>query len=329
MAKCSVLVLAYNQEKYIRQCLDGVLMQRADFEYELVVGEDYSTDSTRKICEEYAMKNPAVRVLSTSNGENLGYTENWKRTLAECRGEYIAICEGDDYWTDALKLQKQVEYLDAHPRCGLCYTDCNIYYEDTGIWERAIFANGQSNMNHENVMWGDGYRGNLTWVIRRDVLADVVIPKHCSDVPLCLLYEIFLRSELGFLKDVTGVFRKHVGSFSNTPTDRRKDYWYHRNYTVMRLKYAALMPNAEFTCKHCYGEALSLYETAKEFGDSEYMGLIADYYKSHDDELYDYLMQQNRRIAELNQELERLQTSKKYKVGTLVLKPFSYLRKKV
>ena len=117
--KLSVFVVTYNQEKYIRQCLDSILMQKVDFDYEVVIGEDHGTDGTRAICEEYAKKYPQVRLLPLT--ENLGIARNWQRVLSECNGEYIAMCEGDDYWTNSLKLQKQVDFLEQHEQYELCF----------------------------------------------------------------------------------------------------------------------------------------------------------------------------------------------------------------
>ena len=122
--KLSVFVVTYNQEKYIRQCLDSILMQKVDFDYEVVIGEDHSTDGTRAICEEYAAKYPQVRLLPLT--DNLGVAENWNRVLQECNGDYIAMCEGDDYWTDDDKLQKQMDFMKIHPHCMGCFHNAEL-----------------------------------------------------------------------------------------------------------------------------------------------------------------------------------------------------------
>lgn len=107
----SVKMLTYNHEPYIAQAIEGVMMQQADFEFELVIGEDASTDRTREICFEYQKRHPdKIRVLWSE--ENLYASDgNGKRVDARLRGEYVAYCEGDDYWTDPLKLQKQVDLM--------------------------------------------------------------------------------------------------------------------------------------------------------------------------------------------------------------------------
>lgn len=129
--KVSVFVVTYNQEKYIRQCLDGILMQRVNFDYEVVIGEDHGSDATRAICEEYASIYTQIRLLPLT--ENLGVGKNWRRVLSECKGDYIAMCEGDDYWTDPLKLQKQIDILQNRPEISLCFHDVKVWKQNESV----------------------------------------------------------------------------------------------------------------------------------------------------------------------------------------------------
>lgn len=111
--KVSVCMIAYKHEAYIRQAIESILAQDVDFPLELVIGDDCSPDGTAAICEEFASRDTRVRLLSRDR--NLGVMPNFTRTLLASTGEYIAVCEGDDYWTDPQKLRKQVKFLDAHP----------------------------------------------------------------------------------------------------------------------------------------------------------------------------------------------------------------------
>ena len=113
----SVGVISFNQENYIRQCLDSILMQETDFRYEIVVGDDCSTDSTQDILTSYQNQYPDLFVL-VLNKENKGISDNYKSVLSHCKGKYIAFCEGDDYWTDPHKLQLQVDFLERHEEYG-------------------------------------------------------------------------------------------------------------------------------------------------------------------------------------------------------------------
>ena len=132
--KVSVLIITYNHEKYISQALDSVLMQEVNFAYEIVIGEDCSSDKTRDILIEYQKKNPEkIRLLlHKQNLGNLG-KKNLIETHHACRGEYIALLEGDDYWTSSLKLQKQADYLDSNPDFAICFTSTLAFYEDESL----------------------------------------------------------------------------------------------------------------------------------------------------------------------------------------------------
>lgn len=126
----SVNMITYNHEPYIRQAIEGVMMQKTDFEFELVIGEDCSQDKTREICFEYQKKYPdKIRVLWWhENVSKLG--GNLNRVMAHCRGEFIALCEGDDYWIDPLKLQKQVDVMRKYPDVGFCFCGAKRYYQE-------------------------------------------------------------------------------------------------------------------------------------------------------------------------------------------------------
>lgn len=118
--RVSVHMPAFNHEPYIARAIESVLAQQVDFGYELVIGDDASTDGTRAVAIEYARRFPdKIRLLC--NDRNLGMFDNDQRILQACRGEYIAWLESDDYWTSPSKLQKQVELLDAHPEYQACF----------------------------------------------------------------------------------------------------------------------------------------------------------------------------------------------------------------
>ena len=125
----SIEIITYNHAPFIRQCIEGVLMQKTTFPYELVIGEDCSTDGTREIVLDYAQKYPEIIRVITSES-NVGAFENEKRAYFACRGKYIAICEGDDYWTDPDKLQKQVDFLEEHPDYSMCCHASKIIVEN-------------------------------------------------------------------------------------------------------------------------------------------------------------------------------------------------------
>jgi glycosyltransferase involved in cell wall biosynthesis len=124
-------MITYNHEPYIRKAIECILTQKTNFPFELVIGEDCSTDGTRDIVFDYQKNHPDIIRVVTSE-KNVGMKKNWCRVIMACRGDYIAYCEGDDYWQRDDKLQIQVDYLEAHPDCGLVYSDCDWYFAKSG-----------------------------------------------------------------------------------------------------------------------------------------------------------------------------------------------------
>lgn len=125
----SILMPTYNHEKYISQAIESVLAQKTDFSYELLINDDCSTDSTRKIALEYANKYPD-RIKVFFPKENQGLMKSYRSLLQKASGKYVAILESDDFWTDRDKLQKQVSFLEANPDYGLCVSDYRTVNEN-------------------------------------------------------------------------------------------------------------------------------------------------------------------------------------------------------
>ena len=127
----SVKTLAYNHQPFIRQCMESVLSQQTEFPIEYVIGEDYSTDGTREIVFDYARRHPDVIRVITSDC-NVGMKANSDRSNEVCRGKYLAFCEGDDYWIDPRKLQKQVKLLEANPEQSMSFHLTEVRDEISG-----------------------------------------------------------------------------------------------------------------------------------------------------------------------------------------------------
>ena len=129
----SIVTITYNHEPFIAKTIEGVLMQQVKFPIELIIAEDCSTDGTRAICQRYAEEYPDLIRLITSDS-NVGAIANERRAMLAARGKYIAFCEGDDYWTDPLKLQKQVDFLESHPDYSVTFHRCKHYNVETKLW---------------------------------------------------------------------------------------------------------------------------------------------------------------------------------------------------
>ena len=125
----SIVCITYNHKDYINQTIESFLMQKTNFTYEIVIGEDCSTDGTRQIVFEYEKKyDDIIRVITSDS--NVGMRENGTRSRLACKGKYIAVCDGDDYWTSANKLQRQVDFMEANPDYSLCFHDAIMLWDD-------------------------------------------------------------------------------------------------------------------------------------------------------------------------------------------------------
>ena len=128
--KVSIICSVFNHGKYIRRCLEGFVSQKTNFNYEVLIHDDASTDNSAQVIREFEEKYPEIikPIYQTENQFSKKIPINITYQFPRVKGKYIAICEGDDYWVDEYKLQKQVDYMDAHPDCTFCFT--NGYIED-------------------------------------------------------------------------------------------------------------------------------------------------------------------------------------------------------
>lgn len=230
----SVCMLAYKVAPYIGKSIEGVLRQVTPFSVELVIGEDCSPDATRDICAEYAARYPGQINLLPST-VNLGIAGNAARTLGQCRGKYIAICDGDDIWADPLKLQQQVDFLEQNPDYGAVYTDVETISEHGDTIEDPEHA-----LIREQYAGGDiffklltgNFVNNSTAVFRRRFLDDHEIDcdrdYYTHDHLLWL--HIAAQSKIGFIDAKTTLYRKHSGGVTQSEAkleNNRKKYQYH------------------------------------------------------------------------------------------------------
>jgi glycosyltransferase involved in cell wall biosynthesis len=159
----SVLCVTYNHGAFIRQALDGFLMQKTNFPYEICLGEDGSRDDTKEICRKYVEKNPDKIRLFERNREDVIYINNqptgrfnFIETLKECKGEYIALCDGDDYWVEPNKLQIQIDEMKNHPEIDVSFHSARLLINDK--IEKVVANYGSKNkiFTTAEVIRGDG-----------------------------------------------------------------------------------------------------------------------------------------------------------------------------
>ncbi|MEH2052150.1 glycosyltransferase [Nostoc sp.] len=149
--KVSVLMITYNHESYIAQAIESILMQQVNFEYEVVIGEDCSKDNTRQIIIDY-QKNYPEKIRLLLPDKNLGMHKNFINTLQACQGQYIAMLEGDDYWTSSEKLKKQVDFLDKNLDFAICFHNVLVFWQDNSYSPRIFLHNQPKTSTIENLL---------------------------------------------------------------------------------------------------------------------------------------------------------------------------------
>lgn len=209
----SIFMLTYNQEHFIAQTIESVLMQKANFDYQLVIGEDCSTDKTRSICEEYANQFPDKIKLLPSLEKNIGLIANYMRTIKECDGKYIAICDGDDYWIDEFKLQKQVAFLENNPDYSIVYTALNRLYSDATIKEYHYHLD-KKEVGFDDLVF-DNFIYSVTCLFKNEQLEHNQLPLWFFQFPFgdwqTYLWTIKDGGKIHFIDEVTAVYRMDIG----------------------------------------------------------------------------------------------------------------------
>jgi glycosyltransferase involved in cell wall biosynthesis len=225
--KVSVAMITYNQEKFIAQALESVLMQETDFNYEVIIGDDCSTDGTRDIVRRYAESYPE-KIVALLHPKNLGPANspgmnNFTAVLRTCRGQYIALLEGDDYWTDPCKLQKQVEFLELHVECSIC---CHkvLRKNEENEDENYLFPSIEGNrILSKDQLYGNTYIQTCSVMFKnifREELIDILQGFRVGDLPLFYFYA--QKGCIAYLDELMAAYRIHVGGVWSKRTNYEK-----------------------------------------------------------------------------------------------------------
>ena len=221
--RCTV----FNHEKYIEDCIKGFLIQETNFPFEIFIHDDASTDNSAQIIKKYVALYPKI-FLPIYEKENLYSKKNgslgkvtWNPQYI--RGKYVAICEGDDYWIDPFKLQKQVDYLETHPDCGLVRSEINRLFQKDGSIEECFFTKIRDRNNadtFEDYIWYGWFAAPCTWVFRKEIrdTLPVLNPKKYFTGDTRLILHIASKYKIYFMHDVTTVYRvleKSASHFDN------------------------------------------------------------------------------------------------------------------
>ena len=201
--------------------MDSFLNQKTNFDFEIIIIDDASTDHSYEIIQEYQKKFPE-KVRTFRNEVNLGITRTWKKVCQEAKGQYIARCDSDDFWTDPLKLQKQVDLLDASTDSLWSNTEFDMVDLDGNLIQKDAFANKALPLieSYEEMLVMKGMTMASTWLVDTALMQDVSaqISDTAADDTFELQLELFKRTKISFLSDSTTVYRMNLGSDSKPMT---------------------------------------------------------------------------------------------------------------
>ena len=236
----SVCVISYNQERFIQQTLDSILSQKTDFRFELLISDDASKDNTQKIIKEYELQYPNI-IRNISRSKNVGSQINFYSTMEEAKGKYIALCEGDDYWIDSNKLQKQVTFLEENPEYGLIYARAKLFHNAKQRFYRKPI--GGLVLHFEEIFVKGNRTTTLTTCFRKNLFKKYIqeikpLKKNwlLGDLPLWLWF--YYNSKVYFNPEIVAVYRKLESSASHSK-DFEKQKLFERSCYEVRSFYKA------------------------------------------------------------------------------------------
>lgn len=219
--KVSIICTNYNKGDWVREAIDSFLNQETNFDFEIIIIDDASTDHSYEIIQDYQNKFPE-KVRTFRNEVNLGITRTWKKVCQEAKGQYIARCDSDDFWTDPLKLQKQVDLLDSSTDSLWSNTEFDMVDLDGNIIQKDAFANKALPLidSYEEMLVMKGMTMASTWLVDTALMQDVSdqISDTAADDTFELQLELFKRTKISFLSDSTTVYRMNLGSDSKPMT---------------------------------------------------------------------------------------------------------------
>lgn len=252
----SVIVTTYNHERHLEMALATILGQECDFDVEIVLGEDCSSDGTLEICKSYFQLNPEKITLIVST-ENVGWRENYRRCVEAARGKYVAFCDGDDYFLDTEHLAMQVAVMEQNPNVGLCYARAERRGENGDLI--GYFPAGEGHTSLDTLLH-DWCVENCTTVARRDLVLDYYATEKpenrpewlTEDLPMWLY--VAAHSEIAYIDQVMAMHRVFADSVSHS-TSLAKRLAFCDSSSNIKLWFDERY-NASRQCKHLLRERM-------------------------------------------------------------------------
>jgi glycosyltransferase involved in cell wall biosynthesis len=223
LIKVSVLIMTYNHTKFISKAIDSALMQQTDFNYEIIISEDCSTDGTKEIVLDYKQRFPE-RIHLLLSEQNIHSNAVVARGIHSARGKYIALLDGDDYWSSSNKLQKQADFLDTHLECSMCFHNAQAFNEDNNQERWNWTSSDQKEFSTLEDLWRGNFIATCSTMFRNNLLKkipewyDSFFP--LTDWPLYIL--LAEHGSIGYINKVMGAYRLHAGGLYSPYSVKQK-----------------------------------------------------------------------------------------------------------
>lgn len=211
----SICTAVYNHEPFLRECFEGFIMQKTNFAFEVLVHDDASTDGSTNIIREYTAKYPHIfkPIYQQENQYSKGVKVSLKYQYPRAQGKYIALCEGDDYWTDPLKLQKQVDFLESHPDYVMCSHRFKQYMQKEGIYKDDWYGDISDGIVYDldTLIHGGWYHHPLTVMFRSDKLDLQEYNRYPYSMDAVLFFHLLKKGKGYAIPDNMAIYRIHSG----------------------------------------------------------------------------------------------------------------------
>jgi glycosyltransferase involved in cell wall biosynthesis len=303
-------------------------MQKTSFPVEILIHDDASTDGTADVIKKHAQKYPNLitPIYQEVNQYSRGVRPIFKFVFPQARGKYIALCEGDDYWTDLYKLQKQVDFLEANKKFDFIYTDVDFYYQNSNTFKHSVFKNNfvYRVKDFEDHLLNKGYLAPCTWLFHKKYLPDSSY--LYVDGSFAMMLDIFRKGNVAYLDEVTAVYRVNDGSASR-PNGIEKQYNYQKGVFQVQKDYIEKYNVDEQLKKQIYFNTyIILLKNALQLNDQLFIDEIKAYYSANFIDISP-MVDMCRENLHLENQSAKINQSHAYKIGKLLLKPFSRIRK--
>lgn len=319
----SIVCTNYNKGSWIADAIDSFLRQEVSFSYEILLIDDKSTDDSPEIIREYAKKYPEI-IRTFYNKKNLGITKTWIKVCKKARGKYIARCDGDDYWTDNKKLQKQVDALESNGDSEWCSTDYDVVDENGKVTRYSAVESGFIDLptTYAEMLATKGFTMSSTWLVSSSLMQSIneELNESAVDDTFNIQLDLFNKTRLTYIPDSAAAYRLSENSDSK-PVDEKKAKERDERLRKTQQEYIEKYKDVE------YGDIIRIL--LKDSVHSLERSRLIDRQRSYIRDLEASLIEKDKLVQQKDEQISAIINSKGYKIGRIIVSPISIVRSRL